>query len=113
MLVGFFARTELQLEENKVYSKILVIQNSLSKSVFAHAVPQKEADEKSYNVDCFSTDIVWLGLSGVIIRSDAEPAIAKLVVETIKKVNANVVDQAAAEGSVQKNRRATAQRKRP
>ena len=56
--------------------------------------------EAGYVVDCFATDVAWLGWSRVILRSDNEPAIAKLVVETIKTLKVNGIDQATAEGTV-------------
>ena len=46
---------------------MLVIQDSMSKCLFAHAVLQKGVDDKSFIVDCFVADISWLGWSRVII----------------------------------------------
>ena len=68
--------------------------------MFAHAVPQKGVDEAGYAVDCFATDVAWLGWARLIVRSDNEPALAKLVVEAIKEMKVNGVEQAAAEGSI-------------
>ena len=110
---GVFTRKEWRQEEDETFSKILVIVDSRSKSMFAHAVPQKGADERGYAVDCFATDVAWLGWSRVIIRSDNEPAIAKLVVETIKDLKVNGIEQAAAEVLFPMILRATVRRKRP
>ena len=97
---GVFTRQEGQPREGSSHAQILLIVDSASMSLFAHAVPQKGVDESGYVVDCFATDVAWLGWSRVIIRSDNEPAIAKLVVEAIKALKVRGIDQAAAEGSV-------------
>ena len=63
--------------------KVIVIYDSKSKAIFAHAIPQKGIDEAGYCVECFADDILWLGYARVIVRSDNEPAIAKLVREVL------------------------------
>jgi hypothetical protein len=78
----------------------LVVYDSLSKALFAHAVPQKGVDKQGYIVDKVSTDILWLGYARVIVRSDNEPAIVKVVEEVLKTLKITGLDQAAAEGSV-------------
>ena len=45
-------------------------------------------------------DIVWLGHAKVVIRTDNEPAIVKLIVEALKALKVAGLEQASAEGSV-------------
>ena len=77
-----------------------MIYDSKSKGIFAHAVPQKGMDEGRFVVECFATTVLWLGWSRVIVRSDNEPAIVKLVNETLKSLKVSGLDQASAEGSI-------------
>ena len=97
---GCFARREYEPLEGEEHLKVLVVYDSLSKALFAHAVPQKGVDERGYIVDKVSTDILWLGYARVIVRSDNEPAIVKVVEEVLKTLKITGLDQAAAEGSV-------------
>ena len=98
---GVFSREEWRpVDPEEKHLKVLVIYDSKSRCLFAHAVPQKGVDEGRYVVDAFATDIAWLGWSRVIIRSDNEPALVKLVVETLKTLKVNGIEQAAVEGSV-------------
>ena len=78
----------------------MVIHDNISKALFAHAVPQKGVDDKKYIVDQFVNDILWLGYARVIVRSDNEAAILKVVTETLAALKVSGLDQAAAEGSV-------------
>ena len=86
----------------------MVIHDNISKALFAHAVPQKGVDEKNYIVDQFVNDILWLGYARVIVRSDNEPAIKKVVEDTLAALKVSGLDQAAAEGSVPYDPRPTA-----
>ena len=52
---------------------------SATKSVFAHAVPQKGADADGYTPKSIWDSIACLGHARVVVRSDNEPAIVKLV----------------------------------
>ena len=80
--------------------KILVIHDNLSKAMFAHAVPKKGIDENRYIVDQFVNDVLWLGYARAVIKSDNEPAIVKVVEQTLMDLKVSGLDQAASEGSV-------------
>ena len=41
--------------------EVLVVKDTKSKSVFAHAVPQKGSDNKRFAVGCIVEDVLWLG----------------------------------------------------
>ena len=98
---GVFTREEWRpVNPEETHLKVLVVYDSKSRCLFAHAVPQKGIDESRYVIDAFATDIAWLGWSRVIIRSDNEPALVKLVIETLKTLKVNGLEQASAEGSV-------------
>ena len=43
--------------------------------------------------------MLWIA-SPLIVRSDNEPALAKLVVEALKEMKVNGIDQASTEGSI-------------
>ena len=51
--------------------------------MFAHAVPQNGIDDKRFAVDCIVEDVLWLGYTKVLVRSDNEPAIVKLLKESL------------------------------
>ena len=97
---GVFTKKEWKPEPGDSFLKILVIVDSGGKCMFAHAVPQKGIDESGYAVDCFASDVAWLGWARLIVRSDNEPALAKLVVQAIKAMKVNGIEQASAEDSV-------------
>ena len=97
---GVFQKKDWEPIEGEDHVKVLVIYDSESKAIFAHAVPQKGVDEPGYVVDKIVTDIQWLGYSRVILRTDNEKAIVKLVEEVLKELKVTGIDQAAAEGSV-------------
>ena len=80
--------------------KVLVVRCFKSKALFAHAVPAKGVDEAGYVVDCVVQDILWLGYSKVILKCDNEPAILKLLAETLKVLKVEGLDQACEEHPV-------------
>ena len=98
---GVFERHEWQPAEGEKSLKVLVARDSRSRSVFAHAVPCKGVDEKRFSVDEVVKDIEWLGYSKVIVKSDNEPAINKLVIESLKALRVAGLEQASEEKSVQ------------
>ena len=84
---GVFLRAEVDektFEEDPSGIKVLVVKDSKSKMLFAHVVPAKGIDKKRFAVDMLRDDIVWLGYSRVILKSDNELAIIKLGEETMK-----------------------------
>ena len=64
-------------------AKILVARDSKSKSVFAHVVPRKGVDGKGFAVQSLVDDVRWLGYTKVVLKSDNEPAIVKLLGENM------------------------------
>ena len=50
--------------------KILVVKDSKSGSVFAHGVYRKGVDDKRFAVDIVVRDVVWLGYSQVLLKSE-------------------------------------------
>ena len=80
-------------------AKILVVRDSRSKAVFAHAVPAKGVDERGFAVDALVGDIKWLGYSRVTLKSDNEPAIVKLLAEALRELRVSGVEQVLEEHS--------------
>ena len=109
---GVFLRNKWEPMEGKSFLKTPVITDSRGHCRFANAVASKGTDEAGYAVECFATDVAWLGWSRVIVRSDNEPALAKLVVEALKEIKVNGIDQASAEGSIPYDPRAMGRRRR-
>ena len=72
------------LEDEEVTVKVLVACDAKSKAVFAHTVEAKGVSEDRYAVDCLVKDVQWLGYSRLSLKSDNEPAILKLLTETLK-----------------------------
>ena len=63
--------------------KLLIVKDSKSGSVFAHAEVQEGIDEKRLAVDMVVRDVLWLGYSQALLKSDNEPAIVKLLQESL------------------------------
>ena len=73
--------------------KILVAKCCKTKCVFAHAVPQKGIDSERYAVDRLVRDLKWLGHTKIVLKSDNEPAILKLLTEVLKDMRVQAVEQ--------------------
>ena len=97
---GIFTKTEYEPIAGEEHLKVLVVYDSKSRSLFAHAVPKKGPDEQGYVVECFVDDILWLGYASVIVRSDNEPAIVRLVTDVLAASKVKGLDQAMQEGSI-------------
>ena len=74
--------------------KILIVKDSRSKALFAHVVPQKGVGEDRFTVECLRRDILWLGYPRVLLKSDREPAIKKLLSDTLKGVKVDLAKRA-------------------
>ena len=70
----------------KVVATVLVAHDSMSGCDFAHIVPQKGVDNDQYSVDVLVEDIKWLGFIRIILKSDNEPAIVKLLSDTLREL---------------------------
>ena len=79
----------------EILLKILVVKDSKSKAIFAHVVPQKGVGEDRFVVDCLRKDLLWLGYPRVLLKSDNEPSIKKLLTEVLKGVRIDSGEQAA------------------
>ena len=80
-------RHELSEEEReRVKMTILVVKDTKSRCIFAHAVRRKGADEDGYAVARLVEDIKWLGYTKVIPKSDCEGAILRLMQEALKAI---------------------------
>ena len=80
---GVFSKSELSEDEREDALKVLVAYCSATGSMFAHAVPSKGVDEEGYIVEQLKQDVLWLGHSKVIVRSDNEPALLQVVATTL------------------------------
>ena len=79
---------------------------SLTKTLFAFAVPQKGTDAEGYATKNLVDNVLWLGHARIAIRSDNEPAIVKLVnsaVNVLKLSGTNVTVEGSAEYDPQSN----------
>ena len=79
-------------EEDEVDLKILVVRDSKSKSVFAHAVEKKGTDASGYAVTRIVEDLAWLGHTKVTLKADNERAIVKLLKEALRAAKTEVTD---------------------
>ena len=73
-----FDREDQRSDEQATF-KVLVAKDHRSKSVFAHAVDHKGETDDGYAVRALVEDLKWLGYSQVILKSDNEKAILKLL----------------------------------
>ena len=91
-------RSELtENEEQKVMLKVLVVKDTKSRAIFAHAVRQKGVDEEGYAVARVVEDVKWLGYTKLILKTDGERAIVRLLREALKRIKTDVADQASFE----------------
>ena len=98
---GVFARDEVPEEEGRSATKVIVAKCSKTRCLFAHVVPQKGIDADGYVVKMLRDDILWLGHSQVIVKSDNEPALLRVVEATVKVLKQSAgMEGAASEGSV-------------
>ena len=67
--------------------------------MFAHAVPRKGVDDKRYAVDMVVSDVLWLGYAKVILKSDNEPSIVRLLKEALAGLKVSGLEQAGEEHS--------------
>ena len=73
--------------------KLLVARDSKSKALFAHVVPVKGVDSKGFAVSSLVADVRWLGYTKVVLKSDNEPAIVKLLGEALRELRINGLEQ--------------------
>ena len=67
--------------------------------MFAHVVPSKGIDEKGFAVDSFVQDVKWLGYSKITLKSENEPAIMKLLGESLRELRIHGLEQTMEEHS--------------
>ena len=89
-----------KVETQKVYEaagestvKLLLVRDDKSKAIFGHVVPNKGIDEKIFAVDSLVEDVTWLGYTKLTLKSDNEPAIVKLLSESLRELWINGVSQ--------------------
>ena len=90
---------ELEGADDPDALKVLVVQDSKSKAVFAFAIPRKGIDEKRFAVDKVVESVLWLGYSQVVLKSDNEPAVTKLLKESLGALKVKGLDQVNEEHS--------------
>ena len=80
-------------DKQNVKLKILVVKDTKSRAIFAHAVRQKGVDDEGYAVARVTEDIQWLGYTKVILKTDGERAIVRLLKESLKSIKTTLADQ--------------------
>ena len=79
--------------------KLLVVRDDKSNAIFWHVVPKKGIDEKNAAVESLVEDVEWLGYTKLKLKSDNEPAIVKLLSESLRELRINGVSQVLEEHS--------------
>ena len=97
---GLFRLDELSEEDLEHAVLVIVGYCSSSRSPFIHVVPSKATSNDKFAAERIVDDIVYLGHTRVILRSDNEPALLALVTDALKGLRIHLLDSAAAEGSV-------------
>ena len=72
-----------ELLEGKLL-KLILIRDGWTKCMFAHVIPQKGIDQERFSLTRVVEDIMWLGHTRVILKSDNEPALLALVKESLR-----------------------------
>ena len=75
-------QTEAEAEPGSI--KVLVVRDNRSKVLFAHTVLVRGADEGDFAVKAIVDDVVWLRYSKGVLKTDNEPAILKLLQESLR-----------------------------
>ena len=98
---GTFTRGGWALSGDTDGVKILVAREAVSKCAFAYAIPSKGVDDDRYSVECLVKSIEWMGCTRIALMSDNEPAIVKLLKESLKSLRIEVegLEQASEEHS--------------
>ncbi len=91
---GIFWR-DATVEKSAILIKIMVVKVSKSKYIGSHVVPVKGLGGDRYAAEKLRGDILWLGYSRVLLKSDNEPAILALMKDVLKALKVEVLDQAA------------------
>ena len=78
--------SQIEADEEPGSIKVLVVRDNRSKAVLAHTVPVKGADEGGFAVKAIVDDVVWLGCTKLVLKTDNEPAILKLLQESLKEI---------------------------
>ena len=88
---GDISRGDKTTKDEKTIT-VLVATESRSGCIFAHIVPQKGVDREHYVVDALVEDIKWLGFQRLILKSDNEAAILKLLSTTLQELRFTIPD---------------------
>ena len=91
--------TQAEAEAELGSIKVLVVRDNRSKAVFEHTVLVKGADEGGFAVKAIVDDAVWRGYSKVVLKIDNEPAILKLLQESLRDVRVKGIDKVMHENS--------------
>ena len=97
---GLFKVEDLTEEERKHGVQAIVMYDGGSGSPFMHVVPSKGTTDNKYAAEKIVEDIIYLGHTRVVLRSDNEPALVQLVSDALKGLRIQHIESAAAEGSV-------------
>ena len=73
--------------------------DDMQSCVFGHVVPCKGVDVGQFTVDCVVGDILWTGYTRVLLKSDNEPAILKLLTAALRELRINGLEQVLSENS--------------
>jgi hypothetical protein len=79
-----------QLMDDKEIVKCLIVCDYTSKAVFATVIGQKGHDDEEYSVNFILEAIKWLGYSTIIVKSDNEPAMLKLVKVAVQRLRVSL-----------------------
>ena len=77
--------------EGKIVKNIIV-RCSNTKLTYVHTVPVKGVDEDGHVTKLVCDDLAWMGHTRIILKCDNEPAIKKVLTESIIRMKVNVED---------------------
>ncbi len=80
--------------------KCILVRCFATKCLAAHCVPYKGAGEDDYVAGLVAEDILWLGHSELIVKSDNEPALQALITRILEVVGSRAASRSA---SAEKN----------
>ncbi len=93
------AEGEAKLNEARKQGKLvkcILIRCYQTKCMFAHVIPSKATGEDGYTAGLVVSAVSWIGHVKVILKSDGEPAILKLVKKSLEEIKTKVEDMETA-----------------
>ena len=72
-----FSPDEADTESGSI--TVLIVRDNPKKALLAHVAPANDVDEEGFAAKAIVDDVVWLGYTKLVLKTDNGPAIFKLL----------------------------------